>query len=163
MSLVIFICTANMCRSPMAEGILKHRLSELARDDILVSSMGTHGVEGYSATELAIEVCRQNSIDISSHKSRHLIGGELASSDLIFVMEPVHKEFLNVFFPQVHQQTFLLGSWPGKESRKEKIKDPVGGKYDAYQKAFQSLHYHINRIIPFILTRFPQSIPHTFR
>lgn len=161
MSLIIFICTANMCRSPMAEGILKHRLSELAREDILVSSMGTHGMEGNSATELAIDVCRQNNIDISNHKSRHLVAEELADSDLIFVMEPIHKEFLHVFFPQVSQQTFLLGCWPGKECRKGIIKDPVGGKFEIYQKAFQSLYYHINRIIPFILTKFPQAIPHT--
>ena len=145
----------------MAEGILKHRLSELAREDILVSSMGTHGVDGNSATELAIDVCRQNNIDISTHKSRHLIGEELARSDLIFVMEPVHKEFLHVFFPQVYHQTFLLGCWPGKESRKGIIKDPVGGKFDIYQKAFQSLHYHKNRVIPFILAKFPQTITHT--
>jgi len=159
---IIFICTANMCRSPIAEGILKHRLSELAREDILVSSMGTHGIDGNSATELAIEVCRQNNIDISSHKSRHLISEELAGSDLIFVMEPIHKEFLRVFFPQVYQQTFLLGCWPGKESRKGIIKDPVGGKSDIYQKVFQSLSFHINRIIPFILARFPRTVSHTF-
>jgi len=156
---IIFICTANMCRSPMAEGILKHRLSELAREDILVSSMGTHAVEGNPATELAINVCRQNNIDISSHKSRHLIAEELAKSDLIFVMEPIHKEFLHVFFPQVYQQTFLLGCWPGKESRKGIIKDPVGGEFEIYQKAFQSLKNHIDRIIPFILAKFPQAIP----
>ena len=119
MSSIIFICTANMCRSPMAEGILKHRLSELAREDILVSSMGTHGVDGNSATELAIDVCRQNNIDISTHKSRHLIGEELARSDLIFVMEPVHKEFLHVFFPQVYHQTFCLDAGLARKVVKE--------------------------------------------
>lgn len=125
-----------------------------------MSSMGTHGVEGYAATGLAVEVCRQYNIDISSHGSRHLIGEELAASDLILVMEPVHKEFLHIFFPQVYPQTFLLGCWPGKETNKGTIKDPVGGKLETYHKTFQSLFFHIERIIPFILTRFPKPLTH---
>lgn len=146
----------------MAEGILRNRLSMLSRDDIIVSSMGTHGISGNSATELSVDVCRQNGIDISLHRSRPLIGEELARSDLIFVMEAIHKDFLHIFFPGVSEQTFLLGCWPGKESRKGIIKDPVGGKLETYQKTFQLLRTHIDRILPFILTKLPQSIPHAF-
>ncbi len=148
-----------MCRSPIAEGILKNKLSALTRGDILVSSMGIHGIEGKPATEMAVDVCRQNNIDISTHRSRPLIAEELAKGDLIFVMEPVHKEFLHLFFPRVVQQTFLLGCWPGKENRKGIIKDPVGGKFDTYRKTFQTMQYHVERIIPFILAKAPHSIP----
>lgn len=147
-----------MCRSPVAEGILKHRLSTLANGDFFISSMGTHGVEGNPATEMAVDVCRQNNIDISMHRSRPLIAEELAKGDLIFVMEPVHKDFLHLFFPRVYQQTFLLGCWPGKENRKGCIKDPVGGKYEAYKKTFQILNNHIERILPFILAKAPHSV-----
>lgn len=145
----------------MAEGILKNRLSAQGREDIIVSSMGIHGIDGNPATDLAIEVCSQNNIDISAHQSRPLNGTELAKSDLIFVMEPVHKEFIHVFFPRVDQQTFLLGCWPGKESRKGVIKDPVGGKIENYRKTFIILQNHINRIMPFILAKFPVTLPKT--
>lgn len=138
----------------MAEGILRHRLAELARDDIKVSSMGTRGVDGKAATDLAVSVCLDNNIDISMHRSRALNADEMVKSELIFVMEPVHKEFIHVFFPRVLEKTFLLGCWPGNDNRKGIIHDPVGGKYDTYKKTFQILNNHIERIIPFILAKF---------
>jgi len=151
---IIFICTGNMCRSPMAEGLLRTRLSELDRPDILVSSMGTHAQTEQKATDYAITVCSEKNIDITRHLSRHLDPLELKESDLIFVMEPVHKDFLNTFFPQVSDRTFFLGSWPGPDNKKGIIKDPVGSSLENYRKTFRILSDHIERITPFILLRF---------
>ncbi|NLD99694.1 MAG: hypothetical protein GX640_07455 [Fibrobacter sp.] len=148
---IIFVCTANMCRSAIAEGIFRKRLHDLNRDDIMVSSMGTHGIAGAPATEYAISVCAENQIDISRHISRPLVPEELVGSRMIFVMEPVQKEFIHLFFPRVEDRTFLLGAWPAKETRKAIIHDPVGQKINEFRKTFSIISSHINRIIPLLL------------
>lgn len=156
MASIIFICTGNMCRSPMAEGLLRKRLDEIGRYDIFVSSMGTHAQSEQKATDYAITVCSERDIDITKHLSRQLVPQELKESDLIFAMEPVHKDFLVTFFPLVKDRTFLLGSWPGPDNKKGTIKDPVGSSIENYRKTFRILSDHIERIIPFILLRFPE-------
>ena len=119
MSNVIFICNANMCRSPMAEGILREELRKREITEIGVSSMGVHAIDGNSATENAVTVCSEQGIDIREHRSRHLIPGELRNSQLILTMESEQLDYLTIFFPQVADRIFMLGAWPEQKSRKE--------------------------------------------
>ncbi|NLG17773.1 MAG: hypothetical protein GX556_10620 [Fibrobacter sp.] len=152
---IVVVCTGNMCRSAMAEGILKKRLSDLGRKDILISSMGIHGQDGNRAVDEVVKACSDNEIDISAHRSRALVAGELKESDLIFVMEPVQKEFISIFFPQVVDRLFLLGCWPGAENKKGIIKDPIGGRKEDFRRSFRIIADHIERILPFLLARYP--------
>ncbi len=145
---VIFVCTGNICRSPMAEGFLRHKWQETGRPDVHVSSMGTHGLDSYEPEEYAQAVCEEHGCDISSHRSRSLIGDELQKADLIFCMEPIHKKFVQTFFPWYREKVFLLGAWPGKETRKSSIPDPMGGTYEDFQRIFGMIRNHIERILP---------------
>jgi hypothetical protein len=66
-------------------------------------------------------------------------------------MEPFQKEYLRIFFPQYSDQVHLLGSYPDKkDSKKNIIKDPVGGTIKDYRKTFESLTLNLERIIPFL-------------
>jgi protein-tyrosine-phosphatase len=147
---IVFICTGNICRSPMAEGLMRHKCKEEDRDDMTVSSMGIHGLNDYSATEYAQKVCENDGFDISSHKARYLVGDELQKADLILCMEPVHKKFIQTFFPWLHKKVFLLGAWPEKQTRKSAIKDPMGGSYEKYQEIYSLIKTHIERILPLL-------------
>jgi protein-tyrosine-phosphatase len=147
---IVFVCTGNICRSPMAEGVMRHKFKEEGRHDMTVSSMGIHGLNGYSATEYAQKVCVEDGIDISHHKARYLVGDELQMADLILCMETVHKKFIQTFFPWLHKKVFLLGAWPEKQTRKSGIKDPMGGSYEKYQKVYNLIKTHIERIIPLL-------------
>jgi protein-tyrosine-phosphatase len=145
----------------MAEGVLRTRLINAGRADIRVSSMGIHGLDHQGASESACMVCTDKGVDLSSHISRGLVAEELKEADLIFVMEQVHKEFLRVFFPQVHDRTFMLGAWPDKESKKTNIKDPIGGTMQEYRKSCESIVNHIDRIFPYIISKFPTAAVRT--
>jgi protein-tyrosine-phosphatase len=153
---IVFVCTGNICRSPMAEGILRYRMHELGRDDFRIASMGIHGLDEHRASESAIVVSADAGIDISGHISRPLLPEELNGADLIFTMELIQKEFIDIFFPPVSDRTFLLGSWPGKEKKKNNIKDPIGGSFNDYHKTFELLYSHIDRIVPELLDKFPK-------
>ena len=145
---IIFVCTGNICRSPMAEGILRHRWMEMAGNDRTVSSMGVQGLDGSPATDLARQVCAENGIDISEHRSRPISGEELQTADLILCMEPGHVSFLGTFYPWHSDRIALLGAWPGKPKRKHTVQDPMGGSLGLYQKVFGIIEAHIDRILP---------------
>jgi protein-tyrosine-phosphatase len=147
---IVFVCTGNICRSPMAEGFLRYKWHNMERSDLTVSSMGIQGVNDSPATEYARAVCKENGFDISSHRARSPVGEELLKADLILCMEPVHKKFVQVFFPWRRDRVALLGAWPDKETRKSAIQDPMGGSYKKYQKIFFIIKEHIERIIPLL-------------
>jgi len=137
----------------MAESLMRHKWRETGRDDLQVSSMGIHGLNDIPATEYAQKVCKENGVDISSHRARSLVGEELQKADLILCMEPVHKKFVTTFFPWLRKKVFLLGAWPGKGTRKSTIVDPMGGSYKKYQQIFGAIDTHIQRIIPLLQTK----------
>jgi protein-tyrosine-phosphatase len=147
---IVFICMGNICRSPMAEGLLRHRWKEMGRDDLIVSSMGTHGLNGLPPTEYTQAVCKENGFDISSHRARSLVDEDLQKADLILCMEPVHKKFVQTFFPWHRDRLFLLGAWPEKETRKSAIDDPMGGSLEEFRLTFSIIKKHIERILPLL-------------
>jgi protein-tyrosine-phosphatase len=135
----------------MAQGIMKARWEATGRHDCIATSMGIHGLDAQPPTDLAVKVCVENSIDISKIRSRSIVADEIKTADLIFAMEPFHKEFLRIFFPECTDRLFLLGAYPDlKESKKHSTKDPVGGTIKDYRKAFESLAGNIDRIIPLL-------------
>jgi len=147
---IVFICTGNICRSPMAEGLLRARWKECGYDGLIVSSMGIHGLDHQEASSLAREICSEHTIDISSHRSRRLDLSELESSDLVLSMEKIHREFLKLFFPRLDDKSSLLGAWPDESGRKSDIRDPMGKSKKVYLQVFNIISGHIDRIIPAI-------------
>ena len=145
---VVFICTGNICRSPTAEALLREKWKQSGYDGLIVSSMGIHGLDKQEASENAKNVCKENDIDLSEHRSRRLDIPELESADIIFSMEKVQKEFLKLFFPKFDDKSFLLGAWPAKETRKSDIKDPMGSTLKTYKQVYKIINEHIDRIIP---------------
>jgi protein-tyrosine-phosphatase len=135
----------------MAEGILRYRWEQSGREGLTVSSMGIHGLDSQAASKFGQEICEENGIDISSHRSKKLVIPELEAADLILSMEWVQKDFLRIFFPKFSDKSFLLGVWPDmekqKKSKKDNIKDPYGGSKKAYRETFEVISGHITRVM----------------
>jgi protein-tyrosine phosphatase len=138
----------------MAEGLFRDHWRKLGRDDLVVSSMGVHGLDSSPATEHAVTVCREHGIDISEHRSRQLVPEELSAAHLIFTMDRVQREYVQLFFPVTRGNVHLLGAWPGKETRKSEVKDPIGGPVKVYRRTFDTIQAHVDRIIPAIVEIF---------
>lgn len=150
---VIFICNANMCRSPLAEGILRDMLQK-AGCNATASSMGIHAQDGRSATERSVAVALEHDIDLSSHRSRPLIPDELVASRLIFTMEPVQVDYIDLFFPQVSDRLFMLSAWPQRKNKKRAIGDPVGRSADVHRRVFDRISEYIEVLLPDLLYMF---------
>ena len=106
MKKILFVCTGNVCRSPMAEGLLRHMLR--GRNDIQVTSAGLGALEGVGATGAAIEVMAELGIDISSHVSQSL-GSELVrQADFILTMTRQHYDAIQALHPAAAEKAFLV-------------------------------------------------------
>lgn len=140
---VLFICTGNLCRSPMAEGILRDLLRREGIDDIGVHSAGTWGVEGEPAAPLAAEVCKERGIDLSGHVARRVSKEMLEASDLILVMEMDHVHSVEDLSPEALKRTKLLTHFGEEKDRFQDIADPYGKPKREYVACFERLHQHV--------------------
>lgn len=87
---IVFVCTGNICRSPMGEALLRHELAQRGCDDVEVSSCGTWASAPQPATEHAVAVLGGRGIDLVPHRSRALDPSEIEGADLVLAMTSVH-------------------------------------------------------------------------
>ena len=132
---ILFVCTGNTCRSPMAEGIYNHLSSG-------ASSRGL-SAEGGIASEKAIVIMEKMGIDISKHESKQLTLDDVKNADFIFTMTIGHKNVILSACPEAEDKVFTLGEYAGGED----VADPYGGSEAVYEKCARQLYEYIERII----------------
>lgn len=136
---VLFLCTANRCRSPMAAAILRRILARDNCEGWAVESAGTDVVPGSGAPEEALTVAEQVGINLSAHRAKPLSEELALWADLILVMEPRHAEYVRERFPGHSSKVRLLASFrPGPEES-DSILDPVGMSAYHYRLFFGEL------------------------
>ena len=128
---VLFVCTANQCRSPMAEALLKSLVARRGEADRWqIQSAGTWTEPGRPATQLSQVVMRQRNIDLSDHRSRLIDANLLVAASVILVMTRHHQEAIQAEFPEIQHKVYLLSQLV---DRSFDIEDPYGGSLDDYE------------------------------
>ena len=126
-SRVVMVCTANICRSPMAEAIWQHQFP-----NIQCTSRGVAAMVGEPAHEHTVEVCAANGTPVKAGKQGQAITGiDIQSADLILAMDSSHRRFLQMRYGTASGKIWLIGHWGEGE-----IADPIGERYDAYEKCY---------------------------
>ena len=121
---VLFICTANVCRSPLAEGYLKHLLAQNPLPDIEVESAGVMALHGSQAYDCAIEVGKQTGFDLRQHKARQITVEMAKSMDQILCMETWQASRILDLNQNLIGKTILLGNYHPSQKRLLQIPDP---------------------------------------
>jgi protein-tyrosine phosphatase len=134
---LLFICTGNICRSPMAEAIARRRLDSRGRQDVTVSSAGTAAWDGAPASEGAYLIALEHGLDLSAHRARQLTTDLVASADLVLGMSPHHVERALALGGQ--GKAHLLGVFAGRTADAAQVEDPFGGDLDEYRTTFDRL------------------------
>jgi protein-tyrosine-phosphatase len=148
---IIFVCTGNLCRSPMAEGLLRSWLERHGAGGITVSSMGVMGLRAQPPTVETLRVCREAGVDLAQHRSRSIGAEELASAERVFTMDLVQKDCVVEMCAACGPRTHLLGAWPRREYLSDVVPDPIGQSLDVYRRVLALIDGHVERIAPLLV------------
>src|SRR5947207_8915293 len=149
MKTILFVCTGNVCRSPMAEGIFRQAVQDRGQYGVMSARLGA--MEGQPPSIYAVQAVRDLGIDISSQRSRMLTPEMVQQADYIFGMTHSHIDTVMLLYPQAAEKTFLLREFDETLDIFEKdISDPIGGSYEIYLNCRDQIEQGIVSLLRFI-------------
>jgi len=152
---ILFVCSGNLCRSPMAEVYMRHRLATDGRHGVhRIESAGTLGLEGDGADGLAILTAERDAgADLRPHRAQGLRRETVEDADLILVMEQRHRRHLMTFFPGHVGKIRLLSEYAPRGSgltRGADIEDPIGRDADSFRACFAAIRSCVDSLLEHI-------------
>jgi protein-tyrosine-phosphatase len=142
---VLFVCTGNTCRSPIAEALARRFAADRKLSEISVGSAGTAAWDGAPASDGALLVAMERSVDLSTHRARLLTRELVSGSDLILAMGPHHLERIEALGGT--GKAHLLSFYASKGRSDRSITDPFGGDLGVYRSAFDELDREVQQAI----------------
>ncbi|MEW5796484.1 MAG: low molecular weight protein arginine phosphatase [Candidatus Zixiibacteriota bacterium] len=150
---ILFVCSGNTCRSPMAEYALRMLLEKERPGQVEVYSAGTLGLRNQPATIYAQEAARIWDLDLSPHRSQGLTPELVAQADLVFAMTAEHHQKIVELDRRAGEKTYLLKNFPDNSPDGEAIGDPIGMDLDYYNEVFLEIGESLGQHLPEIVKR----------
>ncbi|MEM9283714.1 MAG: low molecular weight protein arginine phosphatase [Verrucomicrobiota bacterium] len=151
---VLFVCTGNVCRSPMAEGLLR-AMVEGSGKSIQVHSAGLGAMDGSPPSSHSVEAMAEDGVDISSQRSQMLTPETVEESTHIFGLGSGHAEAIRAYFPESREKTFVLREFIAEEGFDLEVPDPIGGDLDDYRATRNLIKEAMPSIFSFLVTGDP--------
>lgn len=141
---ILFVCTGNTCRSPMAQALLEEKAKEIGIS-LNIKSAGIFALDGQRASKEAIEVLKADGIDISSHRANMIYRDLLEEADLILTMAVSHKGVLLSQYKFIKGKVYTLKEYAyGIE---EDVVDPFGRDINVYKDTKEEIEKALEKIV----------------
>ena len=147
---VLFVCSANCCRSVIAEALFKEAIAKRGLKDVETFSRGTHAMFGRLPFAGVIDALKDWKLDVSAHQARPLERNDIARADLILVAEDSHLRFIGENFLKAAKKTFLLKQYAGDAPDPTgywNVADPMGLTPEACRQCRDDLQKTIENLI----------------
>lgn len=141
---ILFVCTGNTCRSPMAEYFAREYIEENNLENFKVASAGINAATGESPSEEAIEVMKEKGIDITDHKSKMLMEEDLQENDKVLTMTNSHKKVIQDMYD--YDNVYTLKHFV-KSCEDCDILDPYGFEVDKYRETRDEIEDTVRKLL----------------
>ncbi len=149
MKRVLFVCSGNTCRSPMAQGIFAHMIAHYQGDDLAdeyeVWSAGLFAADGMPAAQAAVDTMLQYEVDLSGHRSRKIDQDMINNADVVLVMTREHCLYMMEMFAESKGKIFLLSDFAGYDG--QEILDPYGLGIESYKQSALQIKKMLEKIM----------------
>ena len=145
MTRILFVCTGNTCRSPMASALARRVAIERGDRDIECESAGTSAWDGAPASDGSLLVGIERRFDLGEHRARQLTREIIAEADLILAMGPHHLERIEALGGT--GKCYLLTDYASHGKSQRPISDPIGADLDVYRQTADELEREVRKVL----------------